>query len=447
MTAAAAVIPASSFAAALLPLDGFRSPAAHVAIETAGAVIAVMAAAVCSARAARRRALGDVLLLAALLLLAVVNLGFSLLPSIVGSGDQPFTTWAAVVGRMTAAVAFLVAAVIGDRRLRDPARARRTAVVAVLGYALATGLLAGVLAGVLPPVVRTTTDALQGNLVVDAVQFVTAVIFALAGWRFLRCRFVSDGAGALLLPVAMLLAAGARLNYVLAPTLFTSYVSVGDVLRLGFYLAILAGVLSDIVRYERHLSEAAVLEERQRLARDLHDGLAQELAYISAQAQRLAGGPMADGAHRIAQSAERALRESRYAISALMEPPGSSLRDMVAQAALDAGRGKARVEVDVGEAVDLAPQAREALRRIVAEAAGNAVRHGGASRVRVALRGDGDGVVVLISDDGRGFDVHGGIAPGSFGLLGMRERAEGLGGSFVLRSAAGEGTTVEVRLP
>ena len=96
---------------------------------------------------------------------------------------------------------------------------------------------------------------------------------------------------------------------------------------------------------------------------------------------------------------------------------------------------------DVGASAD----AREALIRIVREAVTNAARHGHATEVRVELE-NGNGLRLVVADDGQGFDSD---APrgGGFGIIGMRERAEALGGVFTLSSEPGEGTAIEVVLP
>ena len=76
----------------------------------------------------------------------------------------------------------------------------------------------------------------------------------------------------------------------------------------------------------------------------------------------------------------------------------------------------------------------------------NAVRHGGAQTISVHLR-DADGIWLRISDDGAGFDPEGPRSTASYGLIGMRERTESLGGEFKLASTPGAGTTIDVLLP
>jgi signal transduction histidine kinase len=95
----------------------------------------------------------------------------------------------------------------------------------------------------------------------------------------------------------------------------------------------------------------------------------------------------------------------------------------------------------------LTPASETALYRIVQEAMTNVLRHAEAGRVDVLLERRGDHVVVVIEDDGVGFDLDAALQSGRLGLLGMRERAEMLGGSLVIESNAGEGTTIVVEVP
>jgi len=96
--------------------------------------------------------------------------------------------------------------------------------------------------------------------------------------------------------------------------------------------------------------------------------------------------------------------------------------------------------------VAVPPAWEEALPRILREAVANAVRHGRAQTVTVHLR-DADGIWLRVTDDGTGFDVTDVRSDTSFGLIGMKERAEALGGDFKLSSEPGRGTSVEVLLP
>jgi signal transduction histidine kinase len=189
-----------------------------------------------------------------------------------------------------------------------------------------------------------------------------------------------------------------------------------------------------------------VFEERRRLARELHDGLAQELAFIRSEGARLSG-TTDRGVMRMATAAERALGEARMAISSLTTPVGEPL-DVTLRRAAEAValRMGARVEVDCTGKPEVSTAARQALERIVREAASNAVRHGQARVLRVEINAY-DRLRVAVVDDGRGFKTTSAAQPDSFGMTSMRERTEAIDGRFTVRSAPGEGTTIEVILP
>jgi signal transduction histidine kinase len=188
-----------------------------------------------------------------------------------------------------------------------------------------------------------------------------------------------------------------------------------------------------------------VASERRRLARELHDGVAQELAFIRRRAGRLADFP--DG-EQIVSAADRALEDSRRAIEGLVppahEPLAVALERLGARLATECG---VEVQVNVRVSTELASDVRAELIRIIAEAVRNAAHHGGAHHVRVDLAGSP--LSVRIIDDGSGFrdGANSGLGVAGYGLIAMRERAEQVGGQFSLESVRGAGTLVQVVLP
>jgi NarL family two-component system sensor histidine kinase LiaS len=161
-------------------------------------------------------------------------------------------------------------------------------------------------------------------------------------------------------------------------------------------------------------------------------------------AREIGPGPAAS---QIMESLQRALDESRGAISALSRPVYEPLHIALAHAADEvAGRLGARLELDLEEGVAVSAAWEEALPQILREALVNAVRHGRARRVAVHLR-DQDGIWLRISDDGEGFDHSQPRSAASFGLTSVKERTESLGGEFKLSSAPGQGTSVEILVP
>jgi signal transduction histidine kinase len=214
-------------------------------------------------------------------------------------------------------------------------------------------------------------------------------------------------------------------------------------------MLVLIGSVQEIFAHSRLLATAAVLEERRRVARDLHDGVAQELAFIHAQAEALrppsAVGPQLE---LIASAARRALDESRRAIAALSTQADQRLDVLLAQLAQDVeARHDIKVHLDVQATAEMPRHAREELLRIVREAVANAARHSRGSSVRVSLR-DGDSLVVHVRDDGHGFDVdEARRVPGRYGIASMGERAMALGGKLRIHSEPGQGTLVEAVIP
>ncbi len=242
----------------------------------------------------------------------------------------------------------------------------------------------------------------------------------------------------------------------------------GDELgQLGRQFNAMADQLAESLRSLRLLAERnaqlaeqaaqlAAVEEINRIARDLHDSVSQELfslTMLAAAARRtLAARPelVADRLAEIEASARRALEETRSLIFALrpatLDGRGlvPALRDLAA--ALHERQGLA-VELHVIGERRLPLEHEQALFRIVQEALANVGRHSGARAATVTLR-YGDGTVALeVGDEGRGFDPAAARSPQAIGLLSMAERAEALGGSFSLSSAPGAGTKIAVALP
>jgi signal transduction histidine kinase len=195
----------------------------------------------------------------------------------------------------------------------------------------------------------------------------------------------------------------------------------------------------------RRAVDAAVHRERRRIARELHDGLAQELVFVATQCSRLVSEP---GAMRIAEAAESALAESRRAMLALRRPVDAPLAAELAHVARrTADRAGLRLELRLAEDVDVPPAARVELSRIVHEAIANTARHARATGVCVELAGE-QGTRLTISDDGVGFDPERPVAVlGGFGIVGMRERVEILGGQLRIETRRLGGTRVEVLFP
>ena len=212
-------------------------------------------------------------------------------------------------------------------------------------------------------------------------------------------------------------------------------------------------------RLHERVLDRAVLEERERIARELHDGLAQVLGYINTQTvavkKLLESGKVDDAESELSKMGElsrEVYADVREAIVGLRTAPrglAPTIREYVSRLPrLDACELEVRVERDA-EVVPLAPSTEIQLVRIAQEALSNVRKHAGASHVRVAISADEDSVEVEIVDDGRGFDP---LLPDRtgwprLGLQTMRERAQAIGGALEVASAPGMGTRVSVHVP
>jgi PAS domain S-box-containing protein len=194
------------------------------------------------------------------------------------------------------------------------------------------------------------------------------------------------------------------------------------------------------------LKLTSVLEERRRIARDLHDGLAQELAFIASKTRNATQHrPSSETLEAVGSAADRALHEARRAISVLSSRDPQPLPSAMCQTAEDlCSRWGVAAVLHVDDRVRVDPRAGEDLLRILREALTNAGRHGRAEKVTVRLWQDTGGVRLTIEDDGKGFDPA--VPTRGFGLVSMRERATALGGTFTVDSRVGGGTRIEVVL-
>lgn len=197
----------------------------------------------------------------------------------------------------------------------------------------------------------------------------------------------------------------------------------------------------------------AVADERQRIAREFHDTLEQELVGVSLRLDAAA-----------TRAEESKLRELLTATQRLVQQLQAGARNFVwnlreatdtsqplagaisaAVANLTAGR---QVDVrTIGEPPRLSAIIRHELLRVAQEATTNAVKHGNAQHITITLEFEKSTTRLRIEDDGTGCNPDAPAPPGHFGLLGMRERVEKLGGTFAFHSAPGSGTTVEVTVP
>jgi signal transduction histidine kinase/ligand-binding sensor domain-containing protein len=199
----------------------------------------------------------------------------------------------------------------------------------------------------------------------------------------------------------------------------------------------------------------AIVVERSRIARELHDGLMQGFAGITMEMQALLTrlpeeSPERESLDEIIGDAGNCLREARRSIAGL-RGASSGLAASIEQAAKQLTQTQdVRLELHLGSTVrPLSTETEYNLLRIAQEALTNALKHSAATSVEVTLQGTSDEVRLIICDDGVGFaEPEASLETlGHFGLLGMRERARQIGAKFHVQSRLGHGTTVCVVLP
>ncbi len=433
---------------------GYRNPALHLMLDTVDACVALLVAYLVYGRFTREGRLQDLLLANGLVLLAVSGLVLSYAADALSRfAAGTFDIWLPLAVRILGGLLIAASALAGDISARRFIRRRPSEAIAA-GVILAVLLLSFALWSLRtdlplaldPTYVPTSTDGpltaahplfILGQAIAALSFFVASIAFTVQATRrndeLLRW-----------LGPACALGAFARVNYALFPSLYTDWLYTGDFLRTGCYLLLLIGAMREMKQYWSAQARAAVLDDRRRLARELHDGVVQELGYIRSESHSLSEDT--PSRPRIIRSCDRALDEARAAVHALGRAGDEPLGFILHRGARElAERYRVNLEVDLDDSVDADIEQKHALMRITREAVSNAVRHGKAERVWVRLSQDGAHRQLSIQDDGTGFDVPAVVAAGGgYGLTSMRDRARALPGSFTLEAASDSGSLVTV---
>jgi signal transduction histidine kinase len=244
---------------------------------------------------------------------------------------------------------------------------------------------------------------------------------------------------------------GASLGFELRPHFYQT---------IWFYALLLAAAIGGVIlllRLRLHRAERefrAVLGERSRIAREIHDTLAQGYVGISLQLEVLAellrqskGTDAAEQLNRTRAYVREGLADARQSIWALRTQDANEatlpvkLRQMADAAA---GDGLVSRFAVFGAYRALPAETERELLRVAQEAIHNVKRHAAATELRVQLEYGSDSIVLEVKDNGRGGAAEREPAAGHFGMTGMRERAAAIGGTLEVESAAGKGTTVRL---
>jgi signal transduction histidine kinase len=392
--------------------------ALRLTLETGIAASAIVGVILLVARFQQTRLLRDLLLLTALGAVALTDLIFHVLPAY-GWWTGGYGAGAGVAMTLLAAGAFVAVAFAPQRRIVRGKRLLGLVALTAVGWGalgelveVATGPVIGRgPMGVITPI--STTAAL--------ICFVLLLVSAI---RFAHRRGVEDAEAKLLTGAAILLA-GAEFGTLQMPLVPADWLTPGDALRAGAF-ALLVGVNVFLYRQSlRQRAHEALTSERVRIARDLHDGLAQDLAFIAAHSDRLARDY--DAVHPLAIAAHRALATSQGQIIDLeassAPTTAAALREVAAEAH---GRLRVRITVRMQAAnqSEPSPAERAELVRIAREAIANAARHGKAKQITVTLGSRRERFLLRVTDDGSGLPAPGQPAAPTAGTgLGMRAMA------------------------
>lgn len=216
------------------------------------------------------------------------------------------------------------------------------------------------------------------------------------------------------------------------------------------------GVVVENARLRSQAEQLVVLEERNRLARELHDSVTQSLYSVTLFAEAGLNLTQSGETDRLGQlftdvleTGQQALKEMRLLVHKLrpsiLEKEGL-VRALQHRLKAVEGRAGIKNQFVVEGSLDVNSEVEEALFHVAQEALNNALKHAHAAEVRVNLRQDKhEGLILTVKDNGQGFDLESAAEGSGLGLISMQERVEKLGGTITYHSAAGLGTEVQVK--
>ncbi|HEV8098096.1 MAG TPA: histidine kinase [Gaiellaceae bacterium] len=417
--------------------DPYDLPSLRLFLDTCVVLVAVIVSVLAFVRFSLERRRFDLFLLGGFFLTAVGTLAFAVAPSLDGGPIGRVELWAGITARLAAAL------MIAAAPFAPGIATRFEALVVAAGLPLALAGLWVVCHSVGSSLPWLSPEHARPKLLTAALAL--QALLGLAALIGFGLRYRAHGED-----LDRWLAFGAtiwlfaELHAVLTPALSSEYVSQGDFLRIVSYAVLLVGVWRAMRSAE---FGRAVAEERARVARDIHDGLAQYLFAISTQTSRLAGGaPVEQVLPRLQEAAAAAQQEARFAVLALSSAGGTASFDAALNRYVGflTADGQLDVDLEIERGVELGPDEQIEVFRIVQEGLANVRRHADARRATVLIGVRNGERVVRIVDDGRGF-VEDEAQPGQ-GLRNIRARASAIGGGFRLVTRPGGGTALEVVL-
>ncbi len=426
------------------------SPSGRAALETVITLSAIFTARLLVANFQDSGRLPDLMLLCALAAVSLTDFAYCAVPALADGARPEAGGGARLCCSLIVSIAFAAAAFAPSKVIRYPGP-----------RAIGGAILAGATIVLLSQFIEQATGShwnatlqdvgIRGAIqrpVALTVQLLAAALLVVSALAFLRRGRRGDFRCGLLAAAAFLLAA-ARLQYLALPAVATDWITPREGLRVAAYALLLGSAYWEYALRRRARALAAITSERERIARDLHDGLAQDLACIAVQGQRL--GAELEPGHPLMVAARNALATSRGVIADL-----SASTAPTTEAALRIIGDELRHRYGLQIAVrietpgarsgggDLDPAEREQVVRIAREAMVNAAMHGAARHVDIVVVQEGGDLLMTVSDDGCG--ITNTYACG-MGLRTMRARAAALGGRLSARPRVGGGTELRLVAP
>jgi signal transduction histidine kinase len=463
----------------------FRNGALDLAINTVASVAAVGAAALAWIRV---RQVGDrpalfessaflVLFATRILLVAIAVLGIAGPLGFSADDPQQWPMYAFTLARALMAVLLVLAAI---ETLRPETASRIPGVILLVLPSVVLVVFIAALPSMeqrLPTLLpahrlpETAGDTGARGMTAPGllIQTVIASLFLLGAALHRRIYRRGERAYSGYLAVALVVAAFSQLHWAIVPGLYAPIVTADEFLNAAFAIILLLGIEGQARSDARGLRlantrleelrdveiERAALATRAELAREVHDGLAQELWFAKLKAGRLVQVAGLDDesrslAREVGAAVDRALADARAALTVIRTGLDE---EPVESGALEEARRGSDEPADLLTLLSAEPDlpalpayAASSILRIVMEAITNAQKHSGATTISIRAATSGGDFLLTVADDGRGFDASA-IDGLTFGIRGMRERAANLGGRLDIESGAGQGTTVSVRVP
>ena len=420
----------------------YELPEGRLVLDTAVVLAATIVAILAGVRFSVEGRVLDLLLAAGFCVAGVGTLAFSVLPVLGGDNQGAPEAWAAIGARVFAATLIALAPLVPSPRIVARTRALLVGIAMLLLALLAIWLPLRGFGARLSLFDSAGFSSRAFELTVTTSFLALLALVAVVGFA-VRYRLRGDDLDSWL-ALGATLTLFAELHYVLTPRVSSDFISQGDFLRLLSYGLLLVGVWRAISFAE---FGRAVAEERARVAREIHDGLAQYLFAVSTHASMLeTGAPLEQVLPKLKEAAAAAQQEARFAVLALSSASGTAPFDAALRRYVEflTADGVLAVDVEIDRSILLAPDEQIEVFRIVQEGLANVRKHAGAQRAEVWIGQRLGRRIVSVRDDGVGFD--GEDAAAGQGLKNMRLRAKTIEGGFALRSRPGRGTALEVVL-